>query len=118
LTEATRNGERIAALQMIEPRAGRARPITLGTGKAYVAENFINELRSMNATSHAAQNANDRSLEIDDSPTRHTVYASSQRIRRRIEEAFSSVKTAAGQERTRFRGRERAGWAFTFAAAA
>jgi len=26
--------------------------------------------------------------------------------------------TVAGQERTRFRGRERVGWAFTFAAAA
>ena len=27
------------------------------------------------------------------------------------------IKTVAGQERTKFRGRERVGWAFTFAAA-
>jgi hypothetical protein len=40
------------------------------------------------------------------------------RIRKRIEEAFGWIKTVAGQERTKFRGRERVGWAFTFAAAA
>ena len=28
------------------------------------------------------------------------------------------IKTIAGQDRTKFRGRERVGWAFTFAAAA
>ncbi|MEI9413257.1 transposase [Mesorhizobium salmacidum] len=37
---------------------------------------------------------------------------------RRIEEAFGWIKTVAGQRKTRFRGRDRAGWAFTFAAAA
>ena len=42
----------------------------------------------------------------------------SQRIRKRIEEAFGWIKTVAGQERTKFRGRARVGWAFTFAAAA
>lgn len=40
------------------------------------------------------------------------------RIRRRIEEASGWIKTIAGQRKTRFRGRDRAGWAFTFAAAA
>ena len=33
----------------------------------------------------------------------------SQRIRKRIEEAFGWIKTVAGQERTKFRGRERVG---------
>ena len=41
----------------------------------------------------------------------------SQRIRKRIEEAFGWIKTVAGQERTKLRGRERVEWAFTFAAA-
>ncbi|MGY4257367.1 hypothetical protein ACVI1L_004435 [Bradyrhizobium sp. USDA 4516] len=45
-------------------------------------------------------------------------YAVSQRIRKRIEEAFGWIKTVAGQEKTRFRGCDRVGWAFTFAAAA
>jgi hypothetical protein len=37
----------------------------------------------------------------------------SQRIRKRIEEAIGWIKTVAGQERTKFRGRERVGWAFS-----
>ena len=45
-------------------------------------------------------------------------YAVSQRVRKRIEEAFGWIKTAARQEKTKFRGRGRVGWAFTFAAAA
>ena len=115
LTEANGHAERIAALHMIEPRAT---PITLGADKAYDAEDFVNELRSMNATPHVAQNANGRSSAIDGRTTRHAGYALSQRIRKRIEEAFGWIKTIAGQERTKFRGCERVGWAFTFAAAA
>ena len=38
--------------------------------------------------------------------------------RKRIEEAFGWIKTVAGQDKTKFRGRDRVGWAFTFAAAA
>jgi hypothetical protein len=36
----------------------------------------------------------------------------------RIKEAFGRIKTIAGHEPTKFRGRERVGWALTFAAAA
>ena len=118
LTEANGHAERIAALHMIEPRADRPRPITLGADKGYDAEDFVNELRSMNATPHVTQNTNRRSSAIDGRTTRHAGYAVSQRVRKRIEEAFGWIKTVAGQERTKFRGRERVGWAFTFAAAA
>jgi transposase len=118
LTEANGHVERIAALHMIEPRGDRPRPITLGPDKAYDAEDFVNELRSMNATPHVAQNANGRSSAIDGRTTRHAGYAVSQRIRKRIEEAFGWIKTIADQERTKFRGCARVGWAFTFAAAA
>ncbi len=118
LTEANGHAERIAALHMIERRADRPTPITLGADKAYDTEDFVNELRSMNATPHVAQNTNRRSSAIDGRTTRHAGYGLSQRIRKRIEEAFGWVKIIAGQERTRFRGRERVGWAFTFAAAA
>jgi transposase len=65
LTEANGHAERIAALHMIEPRAERPTPITLGADKAYDVEDFVNELRSMNATPHVAQNANGRSSAID-----------------------------------------------------
>lgn len=118
LTPADGHAERIAALHMIEPRADRPQAITVGADKAYDAEDFVNELRSMNASPHVAQNTNGRASAIDGRTTRHAGYAVSQRIRKRIEEAFGWIKTIAGQEKTKFRGRERVGWAFTLAAAA
>jgi transposase len=118
LTEANGHAERIAALHMVEPRADRPTPITLGADKAYDAEDFVNELRSMNATPHVAQNMNGRASAIDGRTTRHAGYIVSQRIRKRIEEVFGWIKTVAGHARTKFRGRDRVGWAFTFAAAA
>lgn len=118
LTFADGHAERVAALHMIEPRADRPRAITLGADKAYDTQDFINELRSMKVTPHVTQNTSGRSSAIDGRTTRHTGYAVSQRIRKRIEEAFGWIKTVAGQDKTRFRGRDRVGWAFTFAAAA
>jgi transposase len=118
LTFADGHAERVAALHMIEPHADRPRAITLGADKAYDAEDFVNELRSMKVTPHVAQNISGRSSAIDGRTTRHAGYGVSQRIRKRIEEAFGWIKTVAGQDKTKFRGRDRVGWAFTFAAAA
>jgi len=118
LSQADGHAERVAALHMIEPRADRPRTITLGADKAYDTEDFINELRSMKVTPHVAQNNNGRASAIDGRTTRHASYAISQRIRKKIEEGFGWIKTIGGQEKTRFRGRERVGWAFTFTAAA
>jgi transposase len=118
LTLADGHAERVAALHMIEPRVDRPTAITLGADKAYDAEDFVNELRAMNVTPHVAQNTSGRSSAIDGRTTRHGGYAASQRIRKRIEEAFGWIKTVAGQEKTSFRGRDRVAWAFTFAAAA
>ncbi len=118
LTQADGHAERVAALHMIEPRADRPTAITLGADKAYDAEDFVNELRSMKVTPHVAQNTSGRSSAIDGRTTRHGGYAVSQRIRKRIEEAFGWIKTVAGQKKASFRGRDRVAWAFTFAAAA
>jgi len=118
LTPADGQAERIAALAMIEPHADRAQPITLGADKAYDAEDFVNELRSMRVTPHVAQNTTNRRSAIDRRTTRHGGYPVSQRIRKRIEEAFGWIKTVAGQQKTKFRGVDRVGWAFSFAAAA
>jgi len=118
LTPADGHAERVAALHMIEPYADRPRPITLGGDKGYDAEDFVNELRSMRVTPHVAQNTSNRRSAIDGRTTRHGGYAVSQRIRKRIEEAFGWIKTVAGQDKTRFRGIARVGFAFTFAAAA
>ena len=118
LTPADGHAERVAALHMIEPRADRPRRITLGADKGYDTEDFVNELRSMKVTPHVAQNISGRRSAIDGRTTRHGGYVASQRIRKRIEEAFGWLKTVAGQDKTKFRGRDRVGWAFTFAAAA
>jgi transposase len=118
LTLADGHAERVAALHMIEACADRPQTITLGADKAYDAEDFVNELRSMKVTPHVAQNTSGRRSAIDGRTIRHSGYAVSQRIRKRIEEAFGWMKTVAGQAKTKFRGRDRVGWAFTFAAAA
>ena len=118
LTLADGHAERIAALSMIEARADRPRSISLGADKAYDAEDFVNELRSMNVRAHVAQNTHGRRSAIDGRTTRHAGYGISQTIRKRIEEGFGWIKTVACQRKTRFKGRDRVGWAFAFAAAA
>jgi transposase len=117
LTLADGYAERLAALQMIEPHTGPSR-ITVGTDKAYDTRDFVEDLRSIEVTPHVTQNTSNRRSAIDGRTTRHQGYAISLRIRKRIEEAFGWMKTVAGQRKTRFRGRDRVGWSFTFAAAA
>src|ERR1044071_4795016 len=118
VTQADGHAERIAALAMIEPWADRPKRTTLGTDRAYDAEDFVNELRAMNVTPHVAQNTSGRRSAIDGRVTRHEGYTLSQKIRKRIEEAFGWGKEIAGLSRTRFRGRERVGMAFSFMAVA
>jgi transposase len=130
LTRADGHAERVAALHMMEPHADRPRPVTLGGDKNGACpragqrpdpgdvEDFVNELRAMQVTPHVAQNTTNRSSAIDDRTTRHGGYGVSQSIRKRIEEAFGWIKTVAGQAKTKFRGIERVGFAFSFAAAA
>jgi transposase len=88
VTQADGHAERTAALVMIEARADRPSRITLGADKAYDAQDFVNELRSMNVTPHVAQNTSRRRSAIDGRVTRHAGYALSQKIRKRIEEVF------------------------------
>ena len=101
---------------MIEPYADRPRAITLGADKGYDAADFVEELRTLNVRPHVAQKRGHSA--IDGRTTRHAGYGTSQRIRKRIEEAFGWIKTVAGLRKTRFFGRARTDWAFTFAAAA
>jgi len=118
LTSADGHAERIAALAMIEPRADRPKAISLGADKAYDAEDFVNELRSMNVRAHVAQNTNGRRSSIDRRTTRHAGYGMSQKIRKRIVEGFGWIKAVGGQRKIRFRRRDKVGWAFAFTTAA
>ena len=78
---------------MIEPHADRPRRITLGADKGYDAEDFVNELRTMNVAPHVA--AKVRGSAVDGRTTRHAGYLASQMVRKRIEEAFGWAKGAA-----------------------
>ena len=116
LTRADGHAERLAALVMIEKHADRPRAVTLGADRGYDTADFVNELRSMNVRPHVAQRL--RGSAIDRRTTRHPGYGASQRVRKRIEEAFGWMKTVGGMRRPMRRGTERVGWSFTFAAAA
>ena len=84
----------------------------------------MRDLRSRRITPHVAVNnhltktGKRRRTTIDGRTTRHPGYAVSQRIRKRIEEAFGWIKAAAGCAKTRFRGTERVDAAFTLATVA
>jgi transposase len=118
LTRVSGHAERLAALDMIEPLADRPRAITLGADRGYDTADFVEELRTLNIRPHVARNTNRRRSAIDGRTTRHAGYAASQRIRKRIEEAFGWIKTVAGMRKTKLRGLDKVALAFAFTAAA
>jgi transposase len=117
-TRASGHAERLAAIALIEPHADRPNPITLGADKAYDTADFVMELREHAVTPHVAQNQSGRRSAIDRRTTRHVGYEISQRVRKRIEEAFGWAKTVAGLRKMRHRGLPKVGWQFTLAMAA
>ena len=117
LTKVSGHAERLAALDMIEPRANKPKSLTLGGDKGFDAADFVIELREINVTPHIAQNTTRRSA-IDGRTTRHSGYGISQCVRKRIEEGFGWMKTIGGMGRMKYRGREKVAWTFTLAAAA
>ena len=123
LTHAGGTAERDAALAFAV-RLGARRQVTLGADKGYDVQGFIAELRRLRVTPHIAADRRVskrgvvRRSAIDGRTTRHPGYAVSQRKRKRIEEVFGWVKSAAGFRQTKHRGRDRVGWCFALATAA
>ena len=117
-TRASGHAERLAALALIAPRCDRPNAITLGGDKGYDTADFVMELRERAVTPHVARNQSGRRSAIDGRTTRHPGYDISQRIRKRIEEAFGWAKTVAGLRKMRHRGLPKVGWQFTLAMAA
>ena len=118
-TETTRadgHAERVAALDMINRRCPGESQLTLGADKGYDTSDFVAELRDMNVTPHVA--AKVKGSAIDGRTTRHAGYAVSQRIRKRIEEAFGWGKTIGTAAKTMLRGTARVGFQFTLNMAA
>ncbi|MGH8783433.1 IS5 family transposase [Paraburkholderia sp.] len=117
VTMASGTAEREAALEMIEEQTGGQRRVTVGGDKGYDVQEFVADVRDLGVTPHVAQNNRNRRSAIDGRTTRHAGYESSQRKRKRVEEVFGWLKTVGLLRQTRYRGRERVGWMFTFATA-
>jgi IS5 family transposase len=118
VTQSTGTAEREAAVEMVEEQNGGERRVTLGGDKGFDTRAFVADLREAQVTPHVAQNLKHKGgSAIDARTTRHAGYGVSQRKRKRVEEVFGWLKTIALLRQTRFRGRERVSWMFTFAAA-
>jgi hypothetical protein len=110
-----------AAEAMIGDVAGCGRitgRITPGPDKAFAVAAQVAKPREMKVAPHAARNTTNRAPAIDGRATRRPGHGVSRRIRRRIEEASGRIKVPGGLRKARRRGRERAGWGSTSAAAA
>jgi hypothetical protein len=116
-TRASGHAERLAALTLIEPMPS-ARSQSRSGLTSYDTGEFVMELRDKAVTPHVAQNASARRSAIDGRTTRHPGYTISQRIRKRVEEAFGWAKTVAGLRKMRHRGLPKVDWQFTLAMAA
>lgn len=123
LTRATGTAERDAALALVDRLAGK-RPITLGADKGYDVMGFVAALHQRQVRAHIAT---DRRLSKFGVARRSGVaphteeqpgYIASQRIRKRIEEVFGWIKSAAGLRQTKHRGQARVGWCFDLATTA
>lgn len=106
VAEATGTAERDQALMMLVENNPDPGQITVGGDKGYDTKDFVEQCRLYGITPHIAQNTSRRSA-IDERTTRHSGYAVSQRIRKRIEEIFGWAKTIGGLRRTRFKGVQR-----------
>lgn len=113
-TKATSRAEREAALAMIERHdPGSERRLTLGADKNYDTAGFVAECRRLCVTPHVA--AKVKHSAIDRRTMRHAAYATSQRKRKLIEEAFGWAKTIAGLAKVKVRGLARVRHCFTLA---
>lgn len=85
---------------MLERLPGQYR-VTVGADKNYDTAAFVSTCREMNITPHVARRV--RSA-LDRRTTRHSGYALSQRVRKRVEEIFGWLKTVGGGRKLRYRG--------------
>ena len=124
VTLASGTAEREAALALIDEHRPSRRRITLGGDKAYDVAEFITALRGRAVSAHIAidgrlsKTGKPRATMVDRRTTRHVGYRISQVCRKRIEETFGWIKSAAGLTKFKVRGRRRVDGVFTLALAA
>lgn len=117
LTQADGRAERGTAAAMLRRAPKRARRRTVAGDKNYDTAGFVADARKAGFTPHVAQNDTNRRSAIDRRVTRHSGYAVSQRIRKRVEEPFGWLKTVAGGRKLRHKGRARNRAWYLFSAA-
>ena len=122
--------EREAALGMltriVSERQGKRKPgeefgpVTVGGDKGYQEEEFIQGLRELQVIPHIAEYETNAQWPnwLTASEREHSGFAVSQAKRKLIETLFGWIKFVAGLRKTKFRGRRRVDWMFTFAATA
>lgn len=84
-TRAWGHAERLAAQHLIEPHTGGVQRVTLGGDKDFDTQDFVAELREINLTPYVARDDRGGRSAINGRTTRHSGYAVSLRIRKRIE---------------------------------
>lgn len=108
VSQATGRAEREAVPVLVDQARERwFRPKTVGGDKGYDTRDCVAAMRDRGITPHVAQNTTRRASAIDGRTTRHSGYAVSQRLRKRVEEIFGWMKTVGGFRRTRYRGLDR-----------
>jgi transposase len=113
VTHAGTRAERDAALEMLDRRPTSHRR-TLGADRGYDIAAFHDALRDRKVTPHVAMKKHSR---LDRRTTRHRGYRTSQRFRKRIEEPFGWMKSAAFLRGFLHRGIEKVTGVFMMAAA-
>ncbi len=104
VTHADGLGERAAALAMLDALPGK-RAKTIAADKAYDTRDFIAACRARRVSPHVATNdTRNGGSAIDGRTTRHSGYAASQTVRKRIEEHFGWGKTVGHIRQTLYRG--------------
>lgn len=109
--------ERDGALDLLETAVGGNRRVTLGADKNYDTREFVKMCRDLNVVPHVTQNVTNRRSAIDRRTTRHPGYEVSQRKRRRIEQVFGWLKSAANLRKSRYVGRAKTAFFATLAVA-
>lgn len=107
------------ALEQIDDLQQRGFAVkTVGADKGYHSQKFVGGCRERGVKPHVAQMKDRKVRGLDGRSTRSKGYATSQVIRRRVEEIYGWMKTIGGMRKSRYRGVERTHMAVQFCAAA
>jgi len=93
-------------------------PDSVGGDKGFCQRGFIKELRGRGIKPHIAKIEGRRVPGLDGRTTGSKGFASSQRVRKRIEECFGWLHTVGGTKKVKVRGRDKVEMAFVLAGCA